>query len=171
MPIEQRVISGPKIGAKIGGGGASVPNPTPEPEPTKKGRLKLRVRKRVLVAGGVVLLLAGGAGYWFLGRGGTPVVEAPVPGAVVTVEPVSLNLADGHYLRIGFGLQLTEDTLEAPDTARALDIAIALYSGRTVAEISDPATRAALKTELVKQLTEQYDGEVMDVYLTNFVTQ
>jgi flagellar protein FliL len=169
MPIEQRVISGPKIGAKIGGGASSVPHPTPEPEPAKKRRFK--VRRPVLVAGLVVVLALGGAAYWFLGRGGEPTVEGPEPGAVVTVDPVSLNLADGHYLRIGFGLQLTKDTVEAPDTARALDIAIALYSGRTVAEISDPATRAALKTELVTQLTAQYDGEVMDVYLTNFVTQ
>jgi flagellar FliL protein len=169
MPIEQRVISGPKIGAKIGGGTASAPNPAPEPEAAKKRRFK--VRRPVLIAGLVLLLAAGGAAYWFLGRGGEPTVEAPEPGAVVTVDPVSLNLADGHYLRIGFGLQLTKDTVEAPDTAKALDIAISLYSGRSVAEISDPATRAALKTELVKQLTEEYDGEVMDVYLTNFVTQ
>ncbi|GIG22633.1 hypothetical protein Cch01nite_33570 [Cellulomonas chitinilytica] len=170
MPIEQRVISGPKIGAKIGGGASSVPNPTPEPEPAKKRKFK--VRRPVLIAGLLIVLLAGGAGYWFFLRGdGTPTVKAPEPGAVVTVDPVSLNLADGHYLRIGFGLQLTKETVEAPDTSRALDTAIALYSGRTVAEISDPATRAALKAEFVKELDEKYDGEVMDVYLTNFVTQ
>jgi flagellar FliL protein len=170
MPIEQRVISGPKIGAKIGGGASSVPNPTPEPEPAKKGKFK--IRKPVLVIGLVVLLALGGAAYWFLLRDtGPSVPKAPEPGAVVTVDPVSLNLADGHYLRIGFGLQLTKDTVESPDTAKALDLAIALYSGHTVAEISDPTTRAALKTELVKELTEAYDGEVMDVYLTNFVTQ
>jgi flagellar FliL protein len=170
MPIEQRVISGPKIGAKIGGGASSVPNPTPEPEPAKKSKFK--IRKPVLVIGLVVLLALGGAVYWFFLRDtGPSVPKAPEPGAVVTVDPVSLNLADGHYLRIGFGLQLTKDTVEAPDTAKALDLAIALYSGHTVAEISDPPTRAALKTELVKELTEAYDGEVMDVYLTNFVTQ
>jgi len=170
MPIEQRVISGPKIGAKIGGGASSVPNPTPEPEPAKKRKLK--IRRPVAIAVLAVLLLGGGAAYWFLFRStGPEVPKAPEAGAVVTVDPVSLNLADGHYLRIGFGLQLTKETVEAPDTARALDIAISLYSGRTVAEISDPATRAALKAEFVKQLGAQYEGEVMDVYLTNFVTQ
>jgi flagellar FliL protein len=169
MPIEQRVISGPKIGAKIGGGASSVPHPTPEPEPAKKRRF--RVKRSVLVVGLVVVLAGGGAAYWFLGRDATETVAAPEPGEVVTVDPVSLNLADGHYLRIGFGLQLTQDTVEAPDTAKALDLAIALYSGRTVAEISDPPTRAALKAELVKELKAEYDGEVMDVYLTNFVTQ
>lgn len=172
MPIEQRVISGPKIGAgKIGGGAAPATAAESEAAPTKR---KMKVRRPVLVVVLVVLLAAAGAAYWFLGRGGddAPKAEpAPQPGAVVTVEPVSLNLADGHYLRLGFGMQLTKGTAEAPDTARALDLAIALYSGRTVAEITDPATRDALKAQFVQQLAEAYDGEVMDVYLTNFVTQ
>jgi len=38
-------------------------------------------------------------------------------------------------------------------------------------EISDPATREALKAQLVTELDEAYEGKVMDVYLTNYVTQ
>ena len=58
-----------------------------------------------------------------------------------------------------------------PDTAQALDLAIALFSGHTVAEVTDPATRDALKAQLVAELDKAYDGKVMDVYLTNYVTQ
>jgi flagellar FliL protein len=164
------VVSGPKIGGntKIGGGSAS--SISAAPEETKPKRKK---RKLLVVIGAVVLVAGGAAAYVLLGRGGEPAAEpTPVPGAVLTVEPVSLNLADGHYLRLGLALQLTEEAGEhAPDTARALDLAIALFSGRTVAEVSDPATRAALTAELATQLAEAYDGEVMDVYLTNYVTQ
>ena len=104
--------------------------------------------------------------------GGPTTTAPPEPGVMVTIEPLSLNLADGHYLRLGMALQLTEEVgEEAPDTARALDLAIALFSGRTVAEVSDPATRDALTAELAHQLEETYEGEVMDVYLTNYVTQ
>ncbi|NUU15874.1 flagellar basal body rod protein [Cellulomonas humilata] len=171
MPIEQRVVSGPKIGGsnKIGGGSVSATPAVEAEKPAKKSRKKL-----LLIAGAVVLLAGGAAAYLLLGKGGgEPAAEpAPVPGAVLTVEPVSLNLAEGHYLRLGLALQLTEEAgEEAPDTARALDLAIALFSGRTVAEVSDPATRDALTAELAHQLAEAYEGEVMDVYLTNYVTQ
>ena len=170
MPIEQRVVSGAKIGGnKIGGGSAPSTPAVEAKQPTKKPRKRL-----LLVVGAVVLVAGGAAAYFLLGKGGgEPAAEpAPVPGAVLTVEPVSLNLAEGHYLRLGLALQLTEEAgEEAPDTARALDLAIALFSGRTVAEVSDPATRDALTAELAHQLAEAYEGEVMDVYLTNYVTQ
>jgi len=175
MPIEQRVISTQKIGARNpSGGAASIKAAPSEPE---KGAGKSK-KKLLLLVGGVVVLLAGAAAYWFLmGPGkaasdGAPAAPpAPEAGVVLTVDPVSVNLSDGHYLRLGLGLQLTKDVAEAPDPAKALDLAIALYSGHTVAEVSDPATRDALKAQLVTELSEAYEGEVMDVYLTNFVTQ
>ncbi|MDC7121602.1 flagellar basal body-associated FliL family protein [Cellulomonas fimi] len=171
MPIEQRVISGPKIGAKIGGNSSSAaPAPAPEPEP-KKRRAPSR---KLLIVGAVVVVLAAAAAAWFLffqGDGAPPEEPAPEAGEVVQVEPISLNLADGHYLRLGIALQLTKDAEESPDPARALDLAIELFSGRSVAEISDPASRAALKDQLAHELVEAYEGEVMDVYLTNYVTQ
>jgi len=172
VPVEQRVVgSGVKIGAgKIGGAKIGTPAPEPEPEKTKKPRGKAPL----LVVLALVVVIAGAAAWWFLLRPtgtGAEVEKAPEPGEVVAVEPVSLNLAGGHYLRLGFSLQLTADAHEAPDPAVAVDHAIALFSGRTVAEISDPATREQLRDELAEQLAEAYDGEVMAVYLTNYVTQ
>jgi len=172
MPVEQRVIGG---GAKIGGpkiGGAKIGAPAPEPEPEPKKSKK----KLVLIAVVLVVLIAGAAAWWFLLRpSGAPAEPAAEPepekGEVLAVEPVSLNLADGHYLRLGFSLQLTADAREAPDPAVAVDHAIELFSGRTVDEISDPKKRAALRDELAAELSEAYEGEVMAVYLTNYVTQ
>ena len=177
MPIEQRVISNarprPQAAGKIGA--AKIGAKEPEAEaPEKKARRKLP--KPLLAVAGVAVL--GGAGYaaFALGLvGGLPAEaaapEEPVAGKVLEVEPISLNLTDGHYLRLGLGLQLTEDVAEAPDPSRALDLAIATFSGHTVAEVTDPVTREALKDQLVTQLADAYDGEVMDVYLTNYVTQ
>jgi len=171
MPTEQRVVGGgAKIGAGKIGAGKIAPAPEPEPEPAKKSR------KKLLLVVGLVVLLAAGAAWWFLlrpaGAADAPAAEpTPEKGEVLAVEPVSLNLADGHYLRLGFSLQLTADAHEAPDPAAAVDHAIALFSGRTVAEISDPTTRAKLRDELADELAEVYEGEVMGVYLTNYVTQ
>jgi len=172
MPTEQRVIaSKPKIGAKPSGSAeAEVAE-----APAKGGKKKL-----MMIVIGVVVVLAAGAAYWFLlGPGKAPadgaevVVEEPEPekGAVLAIEAVSINLAGGHYLRLGLGLQLTAEIEEEPDSARALDLAIALYSGRTVEEVAGAEGREALKSELLHQLDEAYEGEVMDVYLMDYVTQ
>lgn len=172
MAVEQRVISSkPKIGAK---NAPSTPSNEEPEEPKKKSKKKLLI----IVLAAVLLLGGGGAAYFFLlaPKGGeeAAVVEEPEPepGAVVAVDSISINLAGGHYLRLGLGLQLTAEAgEETPDTARALDLAIALFSQRSVDEVSDLAQRAALKEELVHQLEEAYEGEVMDVYFTDFVTQ
>ena len=170
MPVEQRVVSRQKIGARSSATTEAPPATPAEPPPAKRSRRRLLVV--VLV---VALVAAGGAAWYLLGRGdatGAPAPEpAPQAGEVVQVQAVSVNLADGHYLRLGLGLQLTADAHTVPDTSRALDLAIALYSGRTVGEVLDPATRDALKAELAEQLSDAYEGEVMDVYLTNYVTQ
>ena len=170
---EQRVVaSKPKIGAR-----PTAPSAVPDPVDEEKGKKKGSKKKLLIIA--LVVLLAGGAAYWFLLKpappadGAAAVVEepAPEPGAVVVVEPISLNLADGHYLRIGIGLQLTADVAEEPDTARALDLVVALFSQRAVAEVTTTEGRDALKAELLRQLEEAYEGEVMDVYFTDYVTQ
>ncbi|WP_028050732.1 flagellar basal body-associated protein FliL [Cellulomonas sp. URHD0024] len=171
MPIEQRVISGSKIGASNKIGGGSI---TPTAEPESEAPSKKKSKKKLMVVVLVAVLAVGGGAYWFLGRGGTPAAEAaPEKGVVLTIDPVSLNLAQGHYLRLGLALQLTKKvgTTDVPDTAEALDMAISLFSGHTVAEVTDPKTRAALKAQLVTELGKAYDGKVMDVYLTNYVTQ
>lgn len=119
---------------------------------------------------GIVLLVValGAAGWYFLLR---PTPEAaPKPGEVVQLEPVQVNLAAGHYLRLGLALQLTEGAHEV-EGSKALDAAISLFSGLPVADLNKPAERDKLKEELKAELDHRYHGDVMDVYLTEFVTQ
>ncbi|MPV39002.1 flagellar basal body-associated FliL family protein [Georgenia subflava] len=131
-----------------------------------------RGRKALVVLAVLVLALVGVAAYLLLRPSDAGAVDtAPEPGVVVPIDPVSVNLADGHYLRLGFSVQMTADAHGEISTARALDVAIAHYSGRTMAEVNDTARRAELKTELVTLLAETFEEEVMDVYLTDFVTQ
>jgi flagellar protein FliL len=173
MATEQRVIVGGRkpLGQAAGGGKAPEPEATEAPAKKKKGKL-------LVIVGAVVVLALGAAAYFFLlapkGEGtAEPEVEEVVLGEVLQVDPVSLNLANGRYLRLGIALQLVEGAgAHTPiDTARALDQAIALFSGRDIAEVSDPVVRDELKAELVHQLEETYHHEVVDVYLTEYVTQ
>ena len=174
MPTEQRIIS-QKIGAPRPSSPSSTIGSRTAPEPPAKA-VKPKRSTKLLVIAVVVLVVLGGAGYWFFLRptSGAPKPHAtptPVAGEVLSVDPISINLADGHYLRLGLGLQLTKQTKTAPNPARALDLAITEFSGHTVAEVSDPATRDTMKAALLTSLESAYKGEVMDVYLTNFVTQ
>lgn len=120
----------------------------------------------------VLVALAAVAGFLFLRGPAEPAPEAaePEPGVTVAVEPRNINLADGRYLRMGFAIQLAAEAEEVP-TEPATDIAIALYSGRSIDEVNDPERRAELKDQLTDRLVEAYGEEVLTVYLTDFVTQ
>lgn len=170
---EQRVVaSKPKIGARPTAP-AVVPEQVSESKGGKGGEEKKSSKTLLLV---VLVLVAAAAVYWFFLKpqdvAGVAAEEpAPEPGEVLVVDPISLNLSDGHYLRIGIGMQLTADVHEEPDTARALDIVVALFSQRPVEEVTSAEGREALKAELLRQLEDVYEGEVMDVYFTDYVTQ
>ncbi len=94
---------------------------------------------------------------------------------MLPIDPVTVNLAGGGYLKVGVTLQLTEDAGEtAPDTARASDIIIDLFSQAQPTDVV--GNRDALKAELTKRIEEAYNTEeagdvVMDVYYTQYVTQ
>ena len=125
-------------------------------------------RKKKLIIMLVALVVVGGGGYWFLLK---PKPEpAPEPGEVVAMEPIQVNLAGGHYLKIGVALQLTTAAHDA-DGSKALDAVIDLFSGRSMDELTRTEERDKLKEELRKELDHSYHGDVMDVYFTDFVTQ
>lgn len=126
-------------------------------------------KKKLLIIVVGVLVLAAAA--WFVFLKPAPAPKAPEPGAVVSLEPIQVNLSGGHYLKLAIALQATADVKEELDGSRALDTAIELFSGRNVADLMRPGQREKLKDQLVKKLDERYEGEVMDVYFTDFVTQ
>lgn len=178
MPIEQRVVaSGSRPVGGIRERRPAVAAVEEAPEKTKKKRkLKLPSKRVLIIAGAVVLVVLAAVYFLLLTPAGGPSkpapTPAPVPGAVVKIDSVSVNLADGHYLRLGLALQLTAAVgEESPDPAHALDLAITMFSGHTLAEVTDPATRDKLKAELTTKVSEAYEGKVMAVYLTDYVTQ
>lgn len=124
---------------------------------------------RTKLIGIVVLVVAVAAAGWYFFLRPTP-ESAPKPGEVVKIEPIQVNLAGGHYLRLGVALQLTEKAHEV-DGSKALDAAIGVFSGRAVGDLNKPATREELRKELEKELDHRYHGDVMAVYFTEFVTQ
>ena len=129
---------------------------------------KRRNRKKTVLLLVALILLVAGAAYKLVLAPDKP--SAPEPGEVVRLEPIQVNLAAGHYLKIGIALQLTKDAHEA-DGSKALDATIELFSGRTMEELTTPEERQKLRRHLEKELDHSYHGDVMGVYFTDFVTQ
>jgi flagellar FliL protein len=139
----------------------------PAPDELEDETAPRRSRKKLVLVVVAVLVIGAGA-YWVLLKP-TP-AGPPQPGTVVKLEPIQVNLAASHYLRVGIALQLVAGAAEA-DGSKALDATIEEFSGLAMADVNDPAKRATYKKALEKELEHRYDGEVMGVYFTEFVTQ
>jgi flagellar FliL protein len=127
----------------------------------------------IIIVLAVVLLGGGGAGAYFMffKSSGEEEVKTPEPGLVVALEPITINLEDGHFLKVSIALQATIDAHEEPDGSKALDILISQFSNRSVAELSTNEARDEMKKELVEKIKKAYHEEVYDVYFTEFVMQ
>ncbi|MBM6401452.1 flagellar basal body-associated FliL family protein [Phycicoccus sonneratiae] len=141
-------------------------------EPAKK-------KKPLLLVIVVVLALAGGGGWYFLkgssgeDKAAEPVVES---GPVVDLESMTLNLSDGRYLKIGLSLEVTEEAnaaagSEGVNGAKARDAAITILGQHTYDQMLVPKQRAAAVKALTTEIEKRYDGDVLDVYVTEFVMQ
>lgn len=139
----------------------AIPSTDAEEERPRKRRGKL------IIALVVVVLLLGAGGYFVLkpSKAGPP-----QPGAVDPLDSIQINLAGGHYLRMGMALQLRKGAPEV-DGSKALDAAINLFSGQSMSDVNTGQLRNSLKAKLARQLTTLYDGDVMGLYFTEFVTQ
>jgi flagellar FliL protein len=129
-------------------------------------------KKLLMLAALGLMMSAGMGGYLMLGSGDAPAEAAkPVEGAVLELSPITINLNDGHYLKVGLALQTTIDVEEEPNGAKALDLAIDQFSEYSMSELASGEGRRGAKEKLREHVTEAYEGEVMDVYFTEFVMQ
>ncbi len=148
---------------------------SPEGDEPKGGK------KKLLIVGLVAVLALAGAAYFFLFASSGEAEAAPEPehGGYTALEPIAVNLAGGGFLKIGITLEYTADAAAGGhggggvDGSKALDIVISTYSQAQPADVT--GAREALKESLEQQIVEAYTEHdvkmVMDVYLTQYVTQ
>ena len=170
-------------------GGDAVEGAEAEVAGKKKGNLV----PAIIIAVGLVLggkMMGGGGSAATVPTAVEATTTTTVPGPVIKIDPITLNMADGRFLRVGLGFQLSAEHAGAdgggghgaapaePDTsdaageyAKALDIAIEVLGGARYDELVDPAGRDAKKHELVEKLKEAYHEAIEDVYFTEFVLQ
>ena len=85
------------------------------------------------------------------------------------MDEMTLNLADGHYLRMKIALQTAKGTSEELDTAEAAQALIDTYSNQTVAALTGDVARAKAKDEFLSKLATLYPKKILDAYYTEFV--
>jgi flagellar protein FliL len=126
-------------------------------------------KKKLILIVAVVLVAACAGAYFFLFSGSAK-AAAPVPGTVMALDPVAVNLAGGGYLKVGIALQLTAGAdSKTMDGAKAIDLVISTFSQAQPADVT--GARDTLKKALEKKIEKAYDGEVMGIYYTDYVTQ
>jgi len=122
-------------------------------------------KKLIIIVVPVVLLLAV-VGWWFFlkpDKSGAPEpLPEPVPGAVVQLDPITINLAGAHFLKFGMALQPTAAAKEV-DGSKALDLAIGEFSQMTIAELSTTEGRIGAKEELIARIKLTYLPEGTDL--------
>jgi flagellar FliL protein len=113
-----------------------------------------------------LLILIGVAVWFFLLRsngsnGATKTLPAPTPGAVVTMDSITINLAGAHFLKLGMALQPTASATEV-DGSKALDLAISQFSQDTIDDLSTSKGRQEAKDELIARIKLAYLPEGTD---------
>jgi flagellar basal body-associated protein FliL len=104
----------------------------------------------------------------------TSAAEAPA-GPVDTLDAITINLAAGHYLKVGLALQVPAgmDPKAISKTenweAIALKTAIDKLSGQTLDALS--ARRQVEENSIGDSVCRQTEGKVPTVYFTDFVMQ
>jgi flagellar FliL protein len=151
--------------------------------PAKEPKAKRPLLPAIVIA--VALLVAA---FMLKGGGGgsTPPAAAPTettlavdahgdPAHVLALDAITLNLADGRFLKLGLALQLAEGTEIEGEAAnfgaRALDETIDIMGSYTFKELSAPGARSEAKEKLSEAVAEAYEDVVTSVYFTEFVMQ
>src|SRR5687767_14718588 len=124
-------------------------------EAPKKSKKKLIM----IIVIALVVLGGGGGGYLMFAPKAAEAEEVLVAGIVVPLEAVTINLADGHYLKLKMTLQATDKAHEAPDGSKALDAAIALFSNMDAKELLTTEGREKYKAQLKEKVIVAYTHE------------
>jgi len=152
-------------GAKTGGSGDEK-----QAGNGKKSKLKL-----IVIA--VVLLVVGGAIAKFTvlapsaksSASASKTPPKPAKGPVVPMDEMTLNLANGAYLRLKISLQTTKGTSDSIDTAQAMQDVIDVFSNLTIQQLTGGAARKKYQDLLLKKLSEDYPKQILDVPYQEFV--
>lgn len=137
----------------------------------------------------IVLALGLIVGGYLMGNGsdgGSTEVIVTVPeialGPLVAVDSMTLNLADGRYLRLGVSFQMSDayedaheneniSTFPSADASKIRDALIGIFGGSDYRMLSTASGRESTREELLNKSNDLLGGNVIAVFFTDFVIQ
>jgi flagellar FliL protein len=146
-------------------------------------------RRLIVIVAAAVIVVGGGAAAFFMMRkpvtaeaaqNAAPALEKAVEPGVLSLEPFTVNLADGgsHYLRLNLRLLVgtaaeAEKIQKNQVTVMRLRSAILeLLAQQTAEKLVTPEGKAELKQAIAEQVKKALeDRKVVDVLFSDFVVQ
>jgi flagellar protein FliL len=156
--------------------------------PAATGEAPAKGKRSMLIPAVVIALAVLGGGAMaggFIGGGVSGADEAvadgeaaptptPTPtalGVLVELDPVTLNLAEGRFLKLAVAVELAPGVVEPPPTAPIYDEVIEVFGPMTFDQLSQAPVRSDTKTQLLDRLSTTYGEDIVGVYYTEFVMQ
>ena len=149
-----------------------------------EAQAKPKGKRKLVLVGLVALVAVGGLAYPKLTHkkpaGGYKSVAMAVPnGPIESLDPVTINLSDGHLLQVGVAVQLTQTADAKKITAmepRILDAVISTFSAWTYPNLLGPPGHEQARQQLEARLRSLFPPvggapQVAGVYFTSFVMQ
>jgi flagellar FliL protein len=157
--------------AKVKVGAKAVAEEDPKGKKKKGGKKGSLLKNKKFLILLVLLFVVGGAAYKILVPAPPP--GPPAAGETVVLDPLTLNLTDGHYLQVAVAVDLVQGkaTKETFETAPAAQAIIDEFSNRTVASLSSRAARTKSLADLIAEMKKEYAGKVFDAHFTKFTMQ
>jgi flagellar protein FliL len=127
----------------------------------------------------LVVGLLGGVGVSKMMGGSSGAAAEPPPeaGEIANIEAININLANGHFLRVAVGAQLTKAVPEKAEAwvktegAKVRDGLIKVFSGKDLASVQSTTGREELVREVEEAVSESTEKQVMKIYLAEYVSQ
>ncbi len=109
----------------------------------------------------------------------TPDTTPPKLGPVLAVDSVTVNLADGHFLKFGLGIQFAPgvviDTVKPENPgAAATNYVLTQLRTKTTADLGPKALaplQSAFSYAVCHDDKMNFEGKILGIYFTDFVSQ
>ncbi|RUM43365.1 MAG: hypothetical protein DSY35_03700 [Desulfurobacterium sp.] len=117
-----------------------------------------------------VLIVGGGAFYFFHNKSQTTTTSSL---KIMEIEPVVINLADGHYIRIAVALGYSGDENELREKLPVInDILITTVGAMTSKELVSPEGKELLKENLLLKINSALsEVKVKNIFYREFIVQ
>jgi len=123
----------------------------------------------------VVSIFAGGGGvlFYFLQKGKSEQQDISTSLRIMELEPVVINLSDGHYIRIAIALGYTGDESELKNKLPAInDVLITTVGAMSSKELISPEGKELLKENLLLKINSVLSGvQVRNIFYREFIVQ